>query len=76
MYMCVFKVCLNLVVLKWGKEIYVEVVKVGLLVDLVVINVLMSMYFKCGSVEDVIRVFEGMSMRDVVMWNILIGGFG
>lgn len=75
-YMCVLKACSNPVALKWGKEIHAEVVKAGLLADLAVTNALMSMYFKCGSVEDAIRVFEGMSMRDVVTWNTLIGGLG
>lgn len=39
-----------------------------------VLNVLINMYCKCGSIDVVNRVFFNMIIRDLVLWNIIIGG--
>jgi pentatricopeptide repeat protein len=33
------------------------------------------MYAKCGSIEDARRVFNGMSLQDVVSWSSMIMGY-
>lgn len=37
-------------------------------------NALMSMYVSCGSLDDAVNVFSTMTERDVISWNIVIGG--
>lgn len=38
-------------------------------------NALISGYLKIGELEDAVRVFEGMSERDVVSWSSIVDGF-
>lgn len=76
MYVSIINVCVNLVVLYWGKEIYFCVMKVGFMLDVSVVNVFISMYVRCGSIKDVCFVFDKMgSRRDVILWIVMIGGF-
>ncbi|KAI5085014.1 hypothetical protein GOP47_0001183 [Adiantum capillus-veneris] len=44
--------------------------------DGVVANALITMYGKCGSLDDARDVFEQMPKSDVVTWNALIAAFG
>lgn len=75
-YLSVLKVVVSLLVLEWGKEVYVWVIKVGFLFDIVVGNVFVNMYIKCGSIKDVYGVFNEMVEWDVILWIMLIGGYG
>ncbi|WVZ61484.1 hypothetical protein U9M48_011347 [Paspalum notatum var. saurae] len=36
---------------------------------------LIDMYYKCGSLEDAVAVFDGLRDRDVVVWNAMINGY-
>jgi pentatricopeptide repeat protein len=40
-----------------------------------VMNSLIDMYAKCGSMEDAWRVFNKMPSCNVVSWNIMLGGY-
>lgn len=37
---------------------------------------LIDLYSKCGSLDHSIRVFQGMSERDIVVWSSMIAGYG
>ncbi|CAM6086218.1 unnamed protein product [Calypogeia fissa] len=60
--------------LEWVKEVHGHARKAGLDSDLRVGNALVHMYAKSGSVDDARVVFDRMETRDVVTWNIMIGG--
>lgn len=38
-------------------------------------NILVNVYAKCGSLEDARAVFENITRRDVVSWNVMILGY-
>jgi pentatricopeptide repeat protein len=42
--------------------------------DVRVVNSLVDMYAKCGSMDDAWRVFNKMPSRDVVTWTAVLGG--
>ncbi|ONM57053.1 pentatricopeptide repeat-containing protein At2g22410, mitochondrial isoform X1 [Zea mays] len=42
--------------------------------DISLINSLLDMYAKCGQVDTAIRLFREMCNRNVVSWNVIIGG--
>ncbi|KAG0610284.1 hypothetical protein M758_7G053600 [Ceratodon purpureus] len=60
--------------LKWVKEVHIHALKAGLASGLRVGNSLIHMYAKVGSIADAQRVFDKMVYRDVVTWNVMIGG--
>ncbi|XP_057949047.1 pentatricopeptide repeat-containing protein DOT4, chloroplastic [Malania oleifera] len=61
--------------LESGKEIHNYIIEHNMHSSLSVSNALMDMYAKCGSVEDAYSIFSHMSVRDIVSWNTMIGGY-
>ncbi|XP_031481701.1 pentatricopeptide repeat-containing protein At3g58590-like [Nymphaea colorata] len=44
--------------------------------DVLVLNVLMNMYAKCGALDGCIKVFDSIPQKNVVSWTVLISAFG
>lgn len=55
-----------------GKLLHSMVIKGGHLLDMFVVNGLINMYGKCGSIEDAEAIFEGSKSRDLTLWNSII----
>lgn len=55
-----------------GKELHADALRKGYLSDVFVGNALVTMYGRCGSLEDAQDVFENLLSRDVVTWNALL----
>lgn len=64
----------KLIDLKVGKQIHGYSVKVGSNLVLMVANTLLSMYAKCGILDDATKFFEEMSFKDSVSYSALISG--
>ncbi|XP_038905146.1 pentatricopeptide repeat-containing protein At3g46790, chloroplastic-like [Benincasa hispida] len=58
-----------------GKIVHGHVLKCGLDLDLFVSNALIAFYAKCQDVETARKVFDEMSLRDIVSWNSMIAGY-
>lgn len=65
--------CASLGTTKLGEQIHALTYKLGLNSCLFVCNALITMYFKCGSLEG-LSVFKEMSSRDTVTWNAVLVG--
>ncbi|XP_065864874.1 pentatricopeptide repeat-containing protein At4g21065 [Euphorbia lathyris] len=71
----VLSACAELTVMEFGQQVHAIIVKSGLGSSLSVDNSLLTMYAKCGSIEDASCVFDSMRTRDVISWTALIVGF-
>ncbi|KAF6133970.1 hypothetical protein GIB67_040734 [Kingdonia uniflora] len=71
---CVFSACAELTVLGFGQQVQGYFVRSGLKSSLSVNNSLVTLYAKCGCLEDASQVFDLMEVRDVVSWTALIVG--
>ncbi|KAJ0969137.1 hypothetical protein J5N97_022014 [Dioscorea zingiberensis] len=58
-----------------GSELHSRSLRVGLLSFLPVANALVDMYGKCSDLSGARRVFEEMTVRDVVSFNALLGSY-
>jgi pentatricopeptide repeat protein len=67
--------CAHLAVLHRGKEIHGYIIRQAFGINAIVGSALISMYTKCGSVEDACRVFNNINQRDVVLWTVMIAGY-
>jgi pentatricopeptide repeat protein len=67
--------CSNLSALQLGKQIHQLVCKYPLYRDTTAATSLISMYCKCGGLEDAWRLFNEIPKKDVVTWNAMISGY-
>ena len=73
-FLSVLKACANPSALQWGKEVHACVRHAGLESDVRVGSALVHMYAKCGSIDDARLAFDKMEERDIIIWNVMIGG--
>lgn len=74
-YPFVFMCCGNLLAVKLGRLAHCEVVKNGLFVDFHVGHSLITMYSRFGKMGFARKVFDEISLRDLVSWNSMISGY-
>ncbi|KAJ7521878.1 hypothetical protein O6H91_19G072600 [Diphasiastrum complanatum] len=67
--------CCRLKALSEGKQLHALILKNGLLKERYLSNLLISMYAKCGSLEDATKIFQGMPRKGVVSWTALISAY-
>ncbi len=70
----VLNACASVVALEEGRSVHQQIVEHGWDSEIFVMNSLIDMYAKCGSMEDAWRVFSKMPSRDVVTWTVILGG--
>ncbi|KAK2991833.1 hypothetical protein RJ640_025739 [Escallonia rubra] len=71
-FTCVISVCGTLAVHGWGRATHTCVIKSGYENDTLVITSFISMYSKCGFMNDAALVFGRMTLKDTVAWNSMI----
>ncbi|KAF7836304.1 pentatricopeptide repeat-containing protein [Senna tora] len=71
----VLSACAELTILEFGKQVHSDFIKSGLRSSLSVDNSLVTMYAKCGCLDDASSIFESMPVRDVITWTALIVGY-
>ncbi|KAJ4895737.1 Pentatricopeptide repeat-containing protein [Raphanus sativus] len=70
------RACVEISSLKLGSQVHCYNFKTGLVLEQFIINGLIDMYAKCGSLEQARRVFDSMDdNKDVVSWSTLIVGY-
>ncbi|KAI8543410.1 hypothetical protein RHMOL_Rhmol08G0215600 [Rhododendron molle] len=74
-YGSALRACTSLMCLGRGEQIQGCIQKSRLAKDLYVQSALVDLYSKCGKMEDACYFFESMAERDVVSWNVMIGGY-
>ncbi|XP_057465241.1 pentatricopeptide repeat-containing protein At1g18485 [Actinidia eriantha] len=72
----VFGACSQLSALQLGKETHCFALKAHLTEDIFVGCSMIDMYAKCGSIELSRKVFDQQKEKDVVLWTVIIAGYG
>ncbi|XP_026419291.1 pentatricopeptide repeat-containing protein At3g57430, chloroplastic [Papaver somniferum] len=74
--MTVLPSCSSLAALAKGKEIHAYAIRNALASDVAVGSALVDMYAKCGCLNLSRRVFNKLSKRNIITWNVLIMAYG
>ncbi|MCO5606841.1 hypothetical protein L7F22_061032 [Adiantum nelumboides] len=74
-FVSVLDACASVAALPEGKLVHSCFMESGLELDMVVGNAFVSMYGKCGSLENARDMFTRMREKDVVSWSALIAAF-
>ncbi|KAJ7297946.1 hypothetical protein O6H91_10G005100 [Diphasiastrum complanatum] len=74
-FVLLLKACASLAALEQGKMLHSEIIKRGFQSDVVVGSTLVDMYAKCGCTGDARELFNNMSERNVVSWNVMMAGY-
>ncbi|KAL2253307.1 UNVERIFIED_CONTAM: Pentatricopeptide repeat-containing protein [Sesamum indicum] len=72
---CILAACAQLGSTKLGTSIHCYILRQQMAVDIPMQNSLVSMYAKCGLLEQSFIVFSMMGERDVVSWNAIVAGY-
>ncbi|WOL18682.1 hypothetical protein Cni_G27480 [Canna indica] len=67
--------CAGSTALELGQQVHAASVRCSLKTFLSVTNSLVTMYAKCGSIDDACGVFDALACRDTVTWIALIVGY-
>lgn len=57
-----------------GKQIHQQVLK-SVIGDIPMNNAIITMYSKCGAIQEALTVFNEMKSKDVISWNAMIAGY-
>ncbi|KAJ7533360.1 hypothetical protein O6H91_13G045300 [Diphasiastrum complanatum] len=74
-FVSILNACANIEALEEGRNIHCQVIQKGYEADFFVVNCLLDMYAKSGSIEDACKVFNSMSVQNEVAWSSMIGGY-
>lgn len=75
-FVCLFRVCMELGSVKLGFWVYDYVLKNRFELGIYLGIVFVDMYSKCGSLDNVRKVFNMMEKRSLVIWNFMIISLG
>ncbi|KAL5974416.1 putative pentatricopeptide repeat-containing protein [Asimina triloba] len=67
--------CANLASLEEGIQFHCSAIVSGLISFITVSNAIVTMYGKCGSIEDSHMMFNEMEVKDQVSWTALVSGY-
>ena len=74
-YVDVLKRCLKEKDLRVAREVHYCIIKSRMEQDKYVANSLLSVYIRCGNLQDARQVFDALAKKSVINWNVMIGGY-
>ncbi|XP_059281960.1 pentatricopeptide repeat-containing protein At2g41080 [Lycium ferocissimum] len=75
-FVSVISSCSELATIGQGQQIHTEVIKTGAISVVAVVSSLISMYSKCGSLDESEKIFVERDEADIVLWSAMISAYG
>lgn len=69
-------ICGSTISIQIGRQIHGLIYRMGLEINSFVASALVDMYSKCGDMKNARTVFDRVRVRNVVLWNAMIGCYG
>eukprot|EP00250_Pteridium_aquilinum_P020366 c24790_g7_i1 orf=935-2650(+) len=74
-YVSVLNACSGIAAIDLGRLIHADIIEAGYGSDLYVRSILIDMYAKCGSLDDVFKVFCGEKTQNTVTWTAMMAAY-
>ncbi|KAH7439414.1 hypothetical protein KP509_04G059600 [Ceratopteris richardii] len=74
-FLSLISACAQLKDMREAREIEALISKSNMGSDVVIQSAIINMYNKCGSLDDAIRIFNSIQVRDVVCWNTMMAAY-
>ncbi|XP_057862780.2 pentatricopeptide repeat-containing protein At3g24000, mitochondrial-like [Cryptomeria japonica] len=74
-FVSILPACAKLGSLEQGMDIHQSIIESEYLSDVIVVNALIDMYAKCGSIQKARKLFDKMPQRNVISWNAMVAGY-
>jgi pentatricopeptide repeat protein len=74
-YMSLLNACTVSETIEQGKQVHAQITRAGFESDVCVGSALISMYVRCGSINDARHVFDKLQIRNVITWTAMIRGY-
>ncbi|KAH7437522.1 hypothetical protein KP509_05G076200 [Ceratopteris richardii] len=71
-YLCAVKACTDLQSLRHGKSIHNQVLSTDLSSHIVIKSALISMYVRCGKLEDGFKILQRSDVQDAELWDTML----
>ncbi|CAM6066652.1 unnamed protein product [Sphagnum tenellum] len=55
-----------------GRNVHLHIIKTGFKPDVYLLNALLNMFCKCGSLVEARKVFDTMQVRDMISWTLML----
>ncbi|XP_047338318.1 pentatricopeptide repeat-containing protein At2g41080 [Impatiens glandulifera] len=68
--------CSELATLGQGQQLHTDAMKCGAWTDVGVVSSLISMYSRCGCLDEAVKAFTEREEADVVLWSSMIAAYG
>ncbi|OIT28165.1 PREDICTED: pentatricopeptide repeat-containing protein At4g13650 [Nicotiana attenuata] len=68
--------CASLGALQKGRQLHSYATKAGLCSDSIIEGSLLDLYVKCSDIETAHKFFLGSQMENIVLWNVMLVGYG
>lgn len=68
--------CAQFASLEKGKKIHDYIIEEGFSYEVSVATALVDMYAKCGQIDVAKEIFESISEKDIICWNVMISCYG
>ncbi|GAB2211778.1 hypothetical protein Droror1_Dr00025112 [Drosera rotundifolia] len=72
---CMIQKCAKSGLLSEGNACHAHILQSGLQLDILISNMLINMYCKCGTLGSARQVLEEMPQRSIISWNTIIGAY-
>lgn len=74
-FVTLFSACADLAVLIFGNQIIAQAEKLGFGSSVSVANSLVTLYSRCGQIEEARKVFDSIVMKNLISWNAMMTGY-
>ncbi|XP_023750009.1 pentatricopeptide repeat-containing protein At2g41080 [Lactuca sativa] len=75
-FVSILSSCSQLATLGQGQQIHAESIKSGATSSVSVLSSLVSMYSRCGCIQDSLKAFSETKIPDTVLWSSMIAAYG